>query len=292
MKADSSKNTQKVQSNQPQLNTTTDSDNDRNEIFNSNLEYKVIYDKPQNFEVDESYISKNMNKSEQFDTTCLKIEDFTCYTDKVNENKRFDKFIDHYLTKDDDKKFLAKVNETFQKETFDSFRGNIKGGRLSTLENLVEVTYNSDRKLKDTMVEQLCNLEKIIYRWRTIGGDGNCYYRSVMFAYMENIVFEKNTTLLKKVMTDIYEKFESDYPNLQKLPFAIRRDILNLKKKVILHLLYLIYFFLDKSLTQTSDKEKERYQNLAYELLLKSFNLASDFDLVRHLYLYKVEYIK
>jgi len=81
-------------------------------------------------------------------------------------------------------------------------------------------------------------------------------------------------------MSDINEKFDSSYPNLQKLPFEIRRDILNLKRKVILSLLYLIYYFVDKSNNQKSEKEKERYVNLAHELLLKSFNLANDFDLV------------
>ena len=106
-----------MKTNQTQTkNVASDQGNQEEDIFKSNIEYKAFYEKSQNFEVDEAYISKNLTKSDQLDNSCLKIEDFNCIKDKTAENKRFDKFIDNYLSKEDDKKFLAKVNETFQKE--------------------------------------------------------------------------------------------------------------------------------------------------------------------------------
>jgi hypothetical protein len=41
-------------------------------------------------------------------------------------------------------------------------------------------------------------LEKNIFRWRSIKGDGNCYYRAVIFSYLEDLILDKNILMLKK----------------------------------------------------------------------------------------------
>ena len=41
-----------------------------------------------------------------------------------------------------------------------------------------------------------------------IKGEGNCFYRAVIFTFLENIVITNNLYLLKEFAIDFYEKFK------------------------------------------------------------------------------------
>ena len=80
-------------------------------------------------------------------------------------------------------------------------------GPISTLEFMVESAFNFDSKQSKKMLLRIKSLRKHIFRWRTILGDGNCFFRAVIFSYFENLILEKNIILLKHICLEIYEKF-------------------------------------------------------------------------------------
>ena len=162
-------------------------------------------------------------------------------------------------------------------------------GALSTLEYMVESTLGFENKDKAEAKDQINSLEKFIYRWRSINGDGNCFYRSVMFSYLENIIFENNIYLFKSIIVEIFEMFDLQYDNNDYLPIEIKQKLSAIKSNsVMFRLLYMIYELIDKSDYNKSAKTS------AYEILIKAFNHSKDFDLAMIMYFrYKLyQYIK
>ncbi len=149
-------------------------------------------------------------------------------------------------------------------------------GPVSTLEYMVESTFGFDKNLINHITEHIISLDNYIFRWRSILGDGNCFYRAIIFAFLENIIFERNIELLKEIMTEINTKFDENYPNTRNLHFVNREEILKINKLLILKVFYLIYELLD------SNKNAEGVHR-AYEILLKSFMFCKSFDLVNRL---------
>ena len=63
---------------------------------------------------------------------------------------------------------------------------------LSTIEYLIEESITFEENKKHHMVSHLLQLEEHVYKWRHIRGDGNCFYRAIIFAFLENIVITNN----------------------------------------------------------------------------------------------------
>ena len=142
-------------------------------------------------------------------------------------------------------------------------------GPLSTLEYMVESTFFYDQSFKSQMLLQVIELEDFIYRWRSIQGDGNCFYRACIFSFLENIVLTKNIMLLKEFIIDFDQKIKDDYKNVRCYPF-IKKKINSLDKPLICQILYLLLTSLD---------EGSSMGMTPYEILVKSFNFCRPFDL-------------
>ena len=149
---------------------------------------------------------------------------------------------------------------------------NIKKGKK--LEVMVENTYGYDRFLKEQMIEELCFLKRVINCWRGVAGDGNCFYRSVIFSWLEYLIFNKKINILKIVMTNLYVKFNVSYPKLKDLPPQYKKNFITEEKNVALTILEIIV----RLLNQNNIKE-------AYLTLLKAFNVTRIFDRVMIFYL-------
>lgn len=141
-------------------------------------------------------------------------------------------------------------------------------GPLSTLEYMVESTFFYDQSLKPQMLLQVIELEDFIFRWRSIQGDGNCFYRACIFSFLENIVFTKNVMLLKEFIIDFDQKMREDYKNVRCYPF-IKNKINSLDKPIICQLLLILLRALD---------EGSSMGMTPYEILIKSFNFCPHFD--------------
>ena len=60
------------------------------------------------------------------------------------------------------------------------------------------------------MYKKYNELKTYIYNYRTINGDGNCFYRAVMFRYLEILVLTKNIEHLQNVIADFVKCFNSE----------------------------------------------------------------------------------
>jgi len=108
--------------------------------------------------------------------------------------------------------------------------------------------------------DQLVKISKEVGNWRSILGDGNCFYRSFMFALLENHILNNDIKSLKKIMCDIKQ--------LKDIKFK-RKDT-SFKRIEILSVFLLILDELEKS------KDVKR----AYAILLKAYNTIQAFDYV------------
>ena len=101
-------------------------------------------------------------------------------------------------------------------------------------------------QMNDTMNIELSNkynkLKQIIYKYREIKGDGNCYYRAVMFRYIEQIILNQNIILLKRVILDMNECFKSQEI---KNRLQIKMDTM-FKPELHLKIMILILYLLEK----------------------------------------------
>lgn len=89
-------------------------------------------------------------------------------------------------------------------------------GPLMTIQSLTnEFKYNQD------MIEKVMTLEKTYEYYRKIRGDGNCYYRCIMFGLFEQLLDDKN-------LDGRNERFETLFQNLQGVP--VNRAFLQLLK--------------------------------------------------------------
>jgi len=161
-----------------------------------------------------------------------------------------------------------------------------KIGPLSTLPYMVDCSVVPNRK-NDTnkiILDHLSILEKYIFRWRRVAGDGNCFYRAVMFSYLENIILTKNSLLIKKMIVDINEKFNKDNDKIKKLSDKIKNAILKVNKELLIKILIIIYEMMINSKNITQIFSDEESVHSSYRILLYSFVFCKEFDLGMILY--------
>lgn len=144
-------------------------------------------------------------------------------------------------------------------------------GLISTLEYMIETTFYSDRNKTKEIIEHYSLLDDEIFRWRSIKGDGNCFYRAVIFAFLERVILEKNLKILKKIMIDIDTFINPENENLKYLSIDIQNDIFSINKNLVMKIFYLLYEILD-------NKDNADSGEISYEILIKCFNFCKHFD--------------
>lgn len=78
------------------------------------------------------------------------------------------------------------------------------------LERLIECAFNNNAELIEEMNAKNDLYKEYIFNYRTIKGDGNCYYRAVMFRYFEIIIINKEVSLLQNIISDMSNTFNSE----------------------------------------------------------------------------------
>ena len=217
----------------------------------------------------------NIKKSEMKENLeYLQQEDFV-YTTEL-DLKFSDLEKDGTLSKSVAKQLFSQFKETDLNQHAKTNKTGFNAGPLSSIPNMVETTYVCNQKQKYRMAEDVCYLELLTSKWRVIGGDGNCYYRSVIFGFLENIVFEKDINMIKNIIVSLYEKFDPGYVNTKKLPYIIKESITKLDRSLIVNILYIIYHWMNNSDSIAFSNNKAMD---SYILLLKAFNFCKIFDL-------------
>jgi len=136
---------------------------------------------------------------------------------------------------------------------------------------MIESTFGFHKNKANEIIRHFITLDKNIFRWRSIIGDGNCYYRAVIYAFLEKIIFDKNIIFIKKLMIDLNNIINPENENMKYFSFEIQNETFLINKNLVLKILYLIYEILDNP--QNSDGVQT-----CYEFLIKCFNFCKHFD--------------
>ena len=135
-------------------------------------------------------------------------------------------------------------------------------GPFTNLDYLLEESYSFDSQYKNEILEKKKILEKILF-YRKIRGDGNCFYRCIIFQLFEFIILNNKIDLLRGIINEIYQCFEN------KISSNILNDKRNkINSKLILRILIIIYLNL-------RDNNIEK----AYKIFCFSINSCKSFDL-------------
>ena len=213
----------------------------------------------------EDYKKLKSNEIKDEDDIFLKIEDFP-------ENPITEMFL-YEEVKDKIRPMIPYFEQDLKSMKLGELKwNNIKQGKR--LEVMVENTYGYDIYLKDQMIEELCFLKRVINCWRGVAGDGNCFYRSAIFSWLEYLIFNKKITILKIVMANLYLKFDVSYSKIKNLPSQFKKQFTTEEKYVAITILEIIVRYLNKNNVQE-----------AYLTLLKAFNVTRVFDRVMIFYL-------
>ena len=83
-------------------------------------------------------------------------------------------------------------------------------GCLLPVSCLIESSYNNDMLYIEDMNNKYNLFKKYIYNYRPIKGDGNCFYRAVIFRYFEILILNSKIELLKNIINDMKQSFNSN----------------------------------------------------------------------------------
>jgi hypothetical protein len=179
------------------------------------------------------------------------------------------------ISNDNFKKIIEIYNKSLMdvKKVIDNYRIIAKNfAFISSLENLLKKNYYTNMTLNMKIVLENLNIyEQIIYKWRGAKGDKNCFYRCVMFYYIESIILEKNIQYFMNFFNDIFIFSKEEY-------FIKIFEHYQIKIDNFLLILILIYWAL--MLKDTNDAIIT-----AYTILIKAFNNSIDFEIGIILYL-------
>ena len=213
----------------------------------------------------ENYNKVKSNEINEEDDLYLKVEDFP--DNPISEIFVYEQVVDKI------RPMISMIQEELKGINIRNLKwNNIKEGKR--LEVMVENTYGFDRYLKDQMMEELCFLKRVINCWRGVAGDGNCFYRSVIFSWLEYLIFNKKINILKIVISHLYVKFDVSYEKIKTLPFQYKKQFTTEEKYIAITLLEIIIRFIQK------DNIEE-----AYLTLIKGFNVTRTFDRIMIFYL-------
>ena len=135
---------------------------------------------------------------------------------------------------------------------------------ISSLDFLIETTYYSQSSHIKLMLSDKETLKQYIYKYRKILGDGNCFYRGLIFSFLENIILTKNTMLFKELIILYDEKINVNNPLINQKEYLFRIKEMNID--IVTQILYVLL------------KNMENNVEDAYRILLKVFLYSKEFD--------------
>ena len=170
-----------------------------------------------------------------------------------------------------DKKRVDNLKQQINKCNLDNFYKNFRPkcndkaiGSISSLDFLVETTFNCSPNHYDIMIEDREKLNSYIYKFRSVLGDGDCFYRGFIFSFLENIILTNNIMLMKELLILFHEKINPKNDLIKDKDYLLILHQMNFE--IVTNILYILINQME------SDIEK------AYKSLLKVFLYCPDFD--------------
>ena len=162
---------------------------------------------------------------------------------------------------------VRQINRVKLENFYNNFRPRINDktiGSVSSLDFLIETTYNCVDSHYDIMITDREQLSPNIYKFRSVSGDGDCFYRGLIFSLMENIVLTNNIMLMKELLILYHEKINLKNPLLKDKEYLYVFHQMNIQ--IVANIIYILINIME------TDIEK------AYRTLLKIFLFCPDFD--------------
>ena len=138
------------------------------------------------------------------------------------------------------KNLIGQINKC----NLDSFYKNFKPkfndktiGSISSLDFLIETTYNSNVNNYEIMIKDREELKPYIDKFRSILGDGDCFYRGFMFSLLENIILTDNIMLMKELLILNYEKINLKNELIKEKEYLLIFHQMNID--IVTHVLYI-----------------------------------------------------
>ena len=232
----------------------------------SNLNRKIKFITPKDAS---GLFAKLLNKNKENNEEYLKLRNII-----LNENDIKNFFKDNFNQPVLQKLYKQIVNLNY---SINKYFNTNNVNPIISLKKLFEViSLNNPNNTHLNYNEKYNKLKPIIHRCRQIKGDGNCYYRVVMFRYFEQIILSKNLILLKKIILEMNQAFKSK--EIQDRLY-IKMDV-NFRPKLHLNIMYLILNLLE------ANKIKE-----SYELFVKCILSCAIFDYGLILYFRYILYL-
>ena len=159
--------------------------------------------------------------------------------------------------------YLNSINCNFK----DTSCGSSIGG-LTPLTYLIESYYRVDKEMCDKMNDKYNLLKPYIFNYREINGDGNCFYRAVIFRYLEILILNQRIEILRKFVYNVVQCFNSEELNKRRVIKNI-----DIKPELTFKILFLIVDLLKNNMIKE-----------AHQILVKSFSTCKKFDYAIILY--------
>ena len=213
---------------------------------------------------DISNINQNSNSNSSFVKELLIVNEISCNTNylkirKIKEisEKNFEEIKLQYNKASIEQ--LIKIIYEYENENCNVVK------LIYPIKDLIENNFKyEDEKTYKIIIEK--QLFRDIEFYRPIKGDGNCFYRAVIFRYFELIILNQNLSLLRNVINDINEVYSDNYIT-KFMQMNIDDPSLLVKPRLIIYILIIIYNFL-----------KEGKVNDSYKIFFLSINYCSKFD--------------
>ena len=120
------------------------------------------------------------------------------------------------------------------------FSANV--GCILPFSSLVESLFNSNIITIEEMNYRYELFKKYIFNYRPIKGDGNCFYRAIIFRYFEIVILNKKIELLKNIISEMYESFNS---NEIRSRLRVKYNFI-INTRLVLHIMIIILNFLEE----------------------------------------------
>ena len=170
-----------------------------------------------------------------------------------------------------DKNNINNLEKQIKERNLEAFHNNYhptenpyRIGPVSSLNFLIESTYFTLDKQNDIKEFDTNALNPYIYKFRNILGDGDCFYRGLIFSLLENIILSNNIMQMKELLILYYEKINKNNKLIKEKEYL--QEINKLNISIVSEILYILITQMENDISK------------AYETLLKVFLFCKNFD--------------
>ena len=184
----------------------------------------------------------------------------------------------HYLITNFPQNHISKISQIINSKindiNFQEDRTRKNNESLGPFENLGELIEDAFKnipnaiEIKKKKYEQFKNL---IYKYRKIKGDGNCFYRAIIIRFIELLILKKDEENLKNLILDVIKVYENDKEinNYLQVNYNVK-----IKPNLLISILVLIYISICENDLENS-----------YKIFITSLLICPIFDFGLILYL-------